>query len=128
MGFAGLAGFFCWRLNKGQFCPLFYRLVSLKLSFPCHTDFVLSHIKLFFLCHTERSEVSINSKRGYFALNSKCVLNSVDFSPFCKRLKMTNSLSYRLVFPCHTEQSERGNPQRKGNAKFIIFAKTARND
>ena len=38
-------------------------------------------------CHTERSEVSINSKRkfthlkrGFFTLNLKCVLNSVDIS------------------------------------------------
>ena len=62
---------------------------------------------------------------------------------------MTSSLSFLLVF-CHTErsevskngkfslpviaseQSERGNPKSKNNAKFIdcyaVFAKTAHND
>ena len=107
LGFAGLAGFlacFCslpfgW-LNKGRNRPfLSYWLVFLshiKLSFLCHTEFV-------FPCHTERSEVSTNLKCEfallkcrYFALNSKRILNSLDFSPFCKRLKMTNSVNSRL--------------------------------
>ena len=38
-------------------------------------------------CRTERSEVSINSKVRITPL--KRVLNSLDFSPFYKRLKMT---------------------------------------
>ena len=38
-------------------------------------------------CHTERSEVSINLKCDFSALRR--ILNSVDFSPFYKRLKMT---------------------------------------
>ena len=48
----------------------------------------LSRIKLFFPCHTEAlAKVSINLKREFaylkrrfFALNLKCVLNSLDFS------------------------------------------------
>ena len=49
-----------------------------KPNLSCHTDNP---------CHTERSEVSIKSKRefaylrrGFFTLNLKCVLNSVDIS------------------------------------------------
>ena len=57
-------------------------------------------------CHTERSEVSINLK---YALNSygffaNAQNDNGDFSPFCKRLKMTKSAVIA------SEQSERGNP------------------
>ena len=93
-----------------------------KPNLSCYTLLffvILCYFYLYFAisCHTERSEVSINSKcgfaylrRGFFILNLRCVLNSVDISltlnmtiwifcfgyalqsvgsPFCKRLKMT---------------------------------------
>ena len=51
-------------------------------------------------CHTERSEVSTNLKRefvllkrGFFILNLKCVLNSVDIS---LSLNMTSSVDFSL--------------------------------
>ena len=44
--------------------------------FVCHTDE---------FCHTERSEVS--TKNGEWITKTKFIM---DFSPFCKRLKMTN--------------------------------------
>ena len=73
----------------------------------CHTD-------LSFLVILSDSEVSIKSKYGFFAIaqndifsvipsasevsiNLKCVLNSVDFSPFCKRLKMTSGVDFFAV-------------------------------
>ena len=53
--------------------------------------------------------------------------SSVDFSPFLQKAQNDKFFVIPTCF-CQTEQSERGNPQRKGNAKFIVFAKTARDD
>ena len=47
-------------------------------------------------CHTERSEVSINLKCDFSALRR--ILNSVDFSPFYKRLKMTKFCRHCELF------------------------------
>ena len=60
----------------------------------CHAVFVKTARNDEFIVELSVSEVSIKSKYGFFALNLRHILNSVDFSPFCKRLKMTKSLSY----------------------------------
>ena len=72
----------------------------------CHTGL--------FSCHTERSEVSINLK---------CALNSVDFSPFYKRLKMTK-------FACSSLRHKKrfcSSLQEFGKAKFVASHKKQTN-
>ena len=61
-------------------------------------------------CHTERSEVSTNLKcefiylkRGFFILNSKRALNSMDFSLSAKAQNDKNKPKAR--FACHTDLS-----------------------
>ena len=69
----------------------------------------LSRIKLFFPCHTEAlAEVSIKLRRRFFALNLKCVLNSLDFSLVSltqndKGLFAILSATEYLFLHCHTE-------------------------
>ena len=76
----------------------------------------LSRIKLFFPCHTEAlAEVSIKLRREFaylkhrfFALNLKCVLNSLDFSLVSltqndKGLFAILSATEYLFLHCHTE-------------------------
>ncbi len=67
-------------------------MLKINLNLSCHTLLffvILCYFHLYFAisCHTERSEVSINLKRefaylrrGFFILNLKRALNSLDFS------------------------------------------------
>ena len=81
---------------------------------------VLSRIKLFFPCHTGAlAEVSIKLRRGFFAFLQK----AQKWQRCAVIVKWQSAFSLSVIA---SEQSKRGNPQCKGNAKFIDWHEFAR--
>ena len=116
--------FFCFFANAYAFL-YFYQSLLLFMFF-------LRFLSYWFIsCHTERSEVSTKSKCkfvplkcGFFTLNLKCVLNSMDIS---LTLNMTSGVDFlAVVTPCNPPsryaQNDKGVPSLRANFAKICVA------